>query len=272
MRAQGFLYNQSASGTPEFHKGFAQPRALPPPVEGSMTSVRQEPGQTRRLMKSVIFDLDGTLIDSAPDLRAAANLMLAEHGLAPLDLATVIGFIGNGIPRLVERCFTHHGAAPEDVAGEIARFKAFYDAEGHSRTVFMPGAEAALLQLADAGFALGICTNKDGDAARAVLARLGAEELFAAVVGGDSGLGKKPAAAPLCAAVERCGGGHAVYVGDSETDAATAAAAGLPFLLYTEGYRKGPAAAMIHAAAFRNFAELPGLVAAYSKPAPASPS
>jgi len=223
-------------------------------------------------MKSVIFDLDGTLIDSAPDLRAAANLMLAEHGLAPLDLATVIGFIGNGIPRLVERCFTHHGAALNDPAAEIARFKAFYDAEGHRRTVFMSGVEAALHQLADAGFALGICTNKDADAALAVLARLGAERLFAAVVGGDSGLGKKPEAAPLLAAVAQCGGGDAIYVGDSETDAATASAAGLPYLLYTEGYRKGPLEAMIHASAFRDFAELPALVAAYSTPAPARPS
>jgi phosphoglycolate phosphatase len=223
-------------------------------------------------MKSVIFDLDGTLIDSAPDLHAAANLMLAGHGLAPLDLATVIGFIGNGIPRLVERCFTYHGAAPDDPAAEIARFKACYDAEGHRRTVFMPAAEAALRQLADAGFALGICTNKDADAALAVLACLGAERFFAAVVGGDSGLCKKPEAAPLLATVAQCGGGDAIYVGDSETDAATAAAASLPFLLYTKGYRKGPPEEMVHAAAFSDFAELPGLVAAYSTPAPARPS
>ena len=223
-------------------------------------------------MTIVIFDLDGTLVDSAPDLQAAANRLLRHNGLGELDLATVTGFVGNGIPRLVERCFAHHGTAPDDMAAEIARFKAFYVNEGHRRTRFMPGAGAALRRLAAAGHRLGLCTNKDADAAGAILKRLAIEGLVAAVVGGDSGLGKKPAAAPLCAAVERCGGGHAVYVGDSETDAATAAAAGLPFLLYTEGYRKGPAAAMIHAAAFRNFAELPGLVAAYSKPAPASPS
>lgn len=225
-------------------------------------------------MKSVIFDLDGTLIDSAPDLRAAANAMLRHHGLDELDLPTVTGFVGNGIPRLVERCFAHHGATPNDLAVEIALFKACYEAEGHRRTVFMPGAEEALRRLAKEGFALGICTNKDTDAARDILARLGVEASFSAVVGGDSGLGKKPEAAPLLAAVERCGGeaGGALYVGDSETDAATAAAAGLPFLLFTEGYRKGPAAGMIHAAAFRDFAELPGLVTAYNTPAPARPS
>lgn len=239
-----------------------------------MTFVRQSLGQGLHPMKSVIFDLDGTLIDSAPDLRAAANAMLHSHGLAELDLPTVISFIGNGIPRLVERCFAHHGAAANDLAAEIAHFKACYEAEGHRRTDFMPGAEKALRHLAAEGYSLGICTNKDADAAGDILARLGAEELFAAVVGGDSGLGKKPEAAPLLAAVERCGGeaASALYVGDSETDAATAGAANLPFLLFTEGYRKGPPAEMIHAAAFRDFAELPGLVAGYSSPAPARPS
>ena len=223
-------------------------------------------------MNAVIFDLDGTLIDSAPDLQAAANALLRHHGLAELDLATVTGFIGNGIPKLVERCFTHHGAAPDDPAAEIARFKAFYDGEGHRRTVFMPGVEAALRRLAEAGFSLGICTNKDGDAAGAILASLGVEALFTAVVGGDSPLPKKPDPAPLRACVEACGGGPALYVGDSETDAATAAAAGLPFLLFTEGYRKGRPEAMVHAAAFKDFAALPGLVAGYTRPAPARPS
>lgn len=221
---------------------------------------------------SVIFDLDGTLIESAPDLQAAANAMLHHHGLGALDLATVTGFIGNGIPRLVERCFSHHGVSPDDMTAEIARFKACYDAEGHRRTHLMPGAEQALRRLAAAGHVMGICTNKDADAARDVLSRLAVDGLFAVVVGGDSGLGKKPTAAPLAAAVESCGGGAAVYVGDSETDAATAQAAGLPFLLFTEGYRKGPVEGMQAAAAFARFEDLPGLVAVYGSPAPARPS
>lgn len=239
-----------------------------------MTIERPKPGQRLQFMKSVVFDLDGTLIDSAPDLRAAANAMLRHHGLAELDLQTVTRFIGNGIPRLVERCFSHYGATPNDLAAEIALFKACYEAEGHRRTVFMPGADVSLRRLAAENHKLAICTNKDADAARDILARLSVEELFSAVVGGDSGLGKKPEAAPLLAAVQRCGGEResALYVGDSETDAATAAAAHLPFLLYTEGYRKGPLAEMTHAAAFRDFAELPALVDAYSRPAPARPS
>lgn len=223
-------------------------------------------------MTVVIFDLDGTLVESAPDLQAAANAMLRHHDLDALDLATVTGFIGNGIPRLVERCFAHHGASPDDMTAEIARFKACYTAEGHRRTRLMPGAGEALRRLAAAGHTLGICTNKDADAAQDILARLAVDSLFATVVGGDSGLGKKPEAAPLTAAVERCGGGPAVYVGDSETDAATAQAARLPFLLFTEGYRKGPADGMRAVATFAQFEDLPGLVAAYSTPAPASPS
>lgn len=231
-------------------------------------------------MKAVIFDLDGTLIESAGDLQAAANRLMRHKGLAEFDLATVIGFIGHGIPRLVERCFAHNGVRPDDLAGEVARFKDFYAQENHRRTRLMPGVEAVLRRLDARGLALGICTNKDVEPTHAILDRLRIADLFRAVVGGDSGLGKKPDGAPLLHCVALCDAqpGEAVYVGDSETDATTAESAGLPFLLYSEGYRHVPVAAMRHAAAFRDFAALPGLIAEvagsrrYSTPAPASPS
>lgn len=222
-------------------------------------------------MKAVVFDLDGTLVDSAADLQAAANRLMRRNGLPELGLATVTCFVGDGIARLVERCFAHHGDLPDDLPGQIARFKAYYADEDHRRTRFMPGADVALRRLAASGFALGLCTNKDAGPARAILRRLHAESLFRAVIGGDSGLAKKPDAAPLLACVERCGAlpSKAVYVGDSETDAATATAAGLPFLLYTEGYRNDPLAAIPHAAAFRDFAALPDLIAALPDVRPA---
>lgn len=213
-------------------------------------------------VKAVIFDLDGTLVDSAPDLQAAANRLLRQNGLPELDLATVTGFIGNGMARLVERCFALYGELPEDLPSQVARFKQFYAEEGHRRTRLMPAAESALRRLAAGGLALGLCTNKDTAPALEILRRLRVESLFKAVVGGDSGLARKPDPAPLLACVSTCGARpeEAVYVGDSETDAHTAAHADLPFLLYTEGYRQGPPAALKHDASFAHFALLPQVI------------
>ncbi len=221
-------------------------------------------------MNAVIFDLDGTLVDSAADLQAAANRLMRQNGLPELDLATVTGFIGNGIARLVERCFARHGDLPADLTTQVARFKVFYEAEAHRRTRLMPAAESALRRLAAGGTAIGLCTNKDTAPALAILRHLRIDRLFTAVVGGDSGLARKPDPAPLLACISACGAKpeEAVYVGDSETDAHTASHAGVPFLLYTEGYRHGPVAMLEHRAAFSHFAMLPQVIQGMRAPLP----
>ena len=129
-------------------------------------------------------------------------------------------------------------------------------------TVPYRGVPAALDALAAAGHALGVCTNKPTEPARAVLAHVGLLDRFGVVVGGDSLPVTKPDPAPLFAALDALPPGPSVYVGDSEVDAATAQAAGVPFLLFTEGYRKSPVDALPHAAAFGDWDDLPGLVAA----------
>jgi phosphoglycolate phosphatase len=212
-------------------------------------------------MRAVIFDLDGTLIDSAPDIHAAANRVLADEGLAPLSFEAVRGFIGKGLPHLVARLLEASGEAPDGPRHRrmLGRFEASYET-AVGLTVIYPGVIAALDALAATGHALGICTNKPLAPARAVLRHLGLDARFGAVLGGDSLPQRKPDPAPLRATAAALDATAVVYVGDSEVDAATAAAAGLPFALFTEGYRKVPVAELPHDRAFADFAALPGIV------------
>ena len=211
-------------------------------------------------MSAIVFDLDGTLVDSAPDIQAAANKMLESEGLAPLDLPTVIGFIGNGLPKLVERAMRARGLPMDRHGALTARTLAFYDAESTARTQPYPGLATALEDLRGQGFALAVCTNKPGAPARDILAQLDLARYFDAVIGGDTLPVKKPDPAPLRAAFEALGR-KGLYVGDSEIDAETAQRAGVPFLLFTEGYRKKPVEEMPHLARFDRFDALPDLVA-----------
>jgi phosphoglycolate phosphatase len=210
---------------------------------------------------NVIFDLDGTLIESAPDIHAAANRLLAGEGLPPMTLPQVRAMIGRGVPWLMQQLLAASGqpADPARAARMAARFVDGYE-DAVSLTSPYPGTERALLTLKDAGHRLAICTNKPLAATEAVLRHLGLRDYFDAIIAGDSLPVRKPDPAPLRAAVAALGGGAAVYVGDHEVDAETAAAAAVPFLLYTEGYRAGQVSA-VSPRAFADWAALPGLVA-----------
>ncbi|MCB2116290.1 MAG: phosphoglycolate phosphatase [Rhodobacteraceae bacterium] len=210
-------------------------------------------------MARIVFDLDGTLIDSAPDIHAAVALTLGEEGRAPLSPETILSFVGNGLPHLVGLVIGAAGLDPARHADLTARTLAHYNAVSGQRTVPYPGVAAALAALAAAGHALGICTNKPEAPARHILAFLGLGP-FDVVVGGDSLAARKPDPAPLHAALAALAPGPAIFVGDSEIDAETAERAGVLFLLFTEGYRKAPVADLPHAARFSDFAELPALV------------
>ncbi|MCL4187229.1 MAG: phosphoglycolate phosphatase [Rhodobacteraceae bacterium] len=215
-------------------------------------------------MRAAVFDLDGTLVDSAPDIRAVANAVLKAEGLAPpLTLAETRAFVGDGTAAFVARMLEARAgeARPARTGPALARFLALYDgAVGLTRPY--PGVAAALSRLATEGWALAVCTNKPERPARAVLEHFDLAGFFPVVVGGDSLPRRKPDPAPLAHAVAALGASTAVLVGDSEVDAATAAGAGMPFVLFTEGYRKSPVAAIGHAAAFGDFAALPGVLAA----------
>ena len=214
-------------------------------------------------MARILFDLDGTLVHSTPTLAAAGNALLAEHGRPPLALAAVTGFVGHGVAALVRRLLEATGGIPGgDLEPPLVRFRAIYAADPLTGTETFPGVPDALLALAADGHGLAVCTQKPNDPALAILRGRGLMPPITGFTGGDSLPGiLKPDPRMVAHAAGQLGAGPLVYVGDSETDAATAAAAGAPFLLFTEGYRHGPVESLPHAAAFSDFADLPGLVA-----------
>lgn len=215
-------------------------------------------------MKAIIFDLDGTLIDSVPDIHAAANALLASEGLPDLTVAEIRSFVGNGVGVLIEKIMAAVGL-PADPARHKALEADFlhrYETAVHLTTLY-PGVAKALQDLQDDGWALAICTNKPLAPTRAILAHFGLSETFSVVFGGDSLLQRKPDPAPLLATIAALGATRALFVGDSEVDAETADRAAIPLALYTEGYRRTPVADLPHLVAFNDFAMLPGLATAW---------
>ncbi len=216
--------------------------------------------------RAVIFDLDGTLVDSAPDLHAAANVLLGEMGAAPLTLTQVHGFVGAGVPKLVERCLAASDlpAKGNKFADAVARFTQVYGAAPANLTRPNPGVEAALGALSARGLLLGVCTNKPEDLTRQVLSGLGLDRHIRAAVGGDTLDVMKPDPKMLAHTAGLLGAGldEILFVGDSEIDAETAANADVPFALYSGGYRKRPLDTFEDTFVFHDFAALPGRVTA----------
>lgn len=205
------------------------------------------------------FDLDGTLVDSAPDIAGAANATLADFGAPPLTLVAITRMIGDGAPKLMERALA---AARLDMPLSIVMptFMRHYDAHATRLVRPFPGVIATLDILRDQGYRLGVCTNKPIAATRLVLDFCGLDSYFTACIGGDSMPQRKPAPEPLLATIARLGGepSQAVMIGDSSTDHATAEAAGVPALILPSGYGQENIAAT---PGFTSFADLPALLA-----------
>jgi phosphoglycolate phosphatase len=210
---------------------------------------------------AVIFDLDGTLVDTAADLAAAANQALAAQGFEPVPAARVRSLIGHGARATLSKAFAERGAAPstEEMDGHLAAFLEYYHAHiaDHSRP--FPDAVGVIEELRRAGAKIAICTNKYEATSRLLIKKLGLEDLFDTIVGRDTAAAPKPDPAPVRLCLERAGVRRGVFIGDSDTDVMAAKAAGLASLIAAFGY--GPLTLAKDAfAPFEDYRALPALI------------
>lgn len=211
-------------------------------------------------IRTILFDLDGTLVDSAPDLIGALDTLMVEHGRAPIGLAEGRAMIGDGAARLVERGFAARGGPPAPLPALVASFVATYEGRLTRATRAFDGVAATLETLVARGLVLGVCTNKPDRATRVLLEALDLARFFSAVVGGDSV--RKPDPDPVNRCLAALGGARAqaLFVGDSPVDLAAARAARLPVVLVSFGYTSVPARTLGADRVIDSFAELADLL------------
>lgn len=197
------------------------------------------------LPATVVFDLDGTLVDTAPDLCAALNHALGVLGRPGVPADDVRHMVGHGARKLLERGLAATGeASTELVEAGVPSFLAYYAANIAVGSRPYPGVEAAMDVLAAAGCGLAICTNKPAALSAALVSALGWDGRFAANLGFDSVPAPKPDPGHLFATIAAAGGaaGSTIFVGDSITDTTTARAAGVPVVAVSFGFSDRPAA------------------------------
>lgn len=206
--------------------------------------------------RAVVFDLDGTLVDSAPDLHIASNVVLAELALAPYSLDEIKGFIGAGVAALIGRCLDGRGVLEHDTIRVVAaqKLRARLQRPAHLSALY-PGAIEALEMLRQSDVAIGVCTNKDEALAASLIGDLGLWAAIDTLVGDDGERPPKPDAAPLLACLACLGVASeaALYVGDSAIDALTAKRANVAFAFHRRGYGRENVEAFKPVLSFDNY-------------------
>ncbi|HEI8868515.1 MULTISPECIES: phosphoglycolate phosphatase [Gammaproteobacteria] len=201
-------------------------------------------------IRGLAFDLDGTLVDSAPGLAAAIDMALMELGCSPAGEARVGTWIGNGADVLVQRAlrWAERDANPELGQQMRARFDHFYAQTVSSGSRLFPQVRSTLAQLAAAGYPMALVTNKPTPFVAPLLQTLGIFDYFSLIIGGDDVIEKKPHPAPLYLVLGKLGlhASQLLFVGDSRNDIQAAQAAGCPSVGLTYGYNYGEAIALSH--------------------------
>lgn len=213
----------------------------------------------------VIFDLDGTLVDSAPDIARALTAAFAPLGTPPFATHEVIRLIGGGAAAAIHRGLEAVGISlsPADEHAVLDRFYDAYAAVSAEGNGLFPGADAMLAELGDRGIALGICTNKAQRIAGIALDALGIAGRFSGVIGAQDGVPRKPDPAMLHLVLDQLGSrvGETLFVGDSPADAGIAKAAGCPLVLVDFGYTAIPVGQLGADAVISHLSELPAVIA-----------
>ncbi|MEO5346435.1 MAG: phosphoglycolate phosphatase [Magnetococcus sp. YQC-9] len=203
--------------------------------------------------QALLFDLDGTLVDSAPDLWRAMNHVLALRHCEPLPLEMVRHLVGHGARALLARglCGDESAEPPvgdADFEAAVVDFLDYYAEHltDHSRPY--PEVIEVLTELTARGFMLAVVTNKPERFSRAMLKQLNLEKFFPVVIGGDTLPMRKPDPMPLLHALERLNvtNGRGIMIGDSETDLSAARRAGVPVILCSHGYNRGQDVRTLH--------------------------
>jgi len=210
---------------------------------------------------AIVWDLDGTLVESAPDLATALNALLNEYGCQGHTVARVRPMVGGGVAKLIERGFAAAGADLEgaDCDRLVPRFMELYGACATSRTHLVPHAREALLHFYNAGLRQAICTNKPLGVSRLILDALDISGFFGCVIGGDSTPEKKPHPLPLLETLRALDvqPEEALMVGDSAADVGAARSAGVTVVLVPDGYTGAPAGSLGADHVLGNLADLP---------------
>ncbi len=216
---------------------------------------------------TIVFDLDGTLIDTAPDLIETLNVVFAKEGLPPVDYAIARNLIGGGAKAMIARGLEAEGGTvvPAKLQQMFDDFIAYYSAHIADRSQPFPGLVEALDVLAAKGCRFAVCTNKLEDLSRLLLDKLELTSRFDAICGQDTFHIQKPDPEILRRTIAAAGGSpqHAIMIGDSATDIHTARAAGIPVIAVDFGYSERPVAEFGPDQVISHFDQLPAAIAAF---------
>jgi len=214
------------------------------------------------MKRAAIFDLDGTLVDTAPAILSAANAMRDEFGMPPLSLQVLTSYIGGGIPLLVQKCLGDQHQDEDRAEKALQFFIRYYERELSMDCALYDGVFDLLSELSHHGWLMGVCTNKSEGFARRIIADMGIDRFFTEIVGGDTLSVKKPDPEPLLHAISNLGLSldETIFIGDSKVDAETALNAACNFYFFEGGYQVNQSALKLNGSRFKDHRKLAALL------------